>query len=498
MVGIDNKKGFFSVKVKIFMFVFLIILAIAVSTSAVTFYSSVDRINEYYKRCAYDNARNFASMLDGDYLAKLREAVESEEYLSLRDKAEKDGNEELIRRYLGERSLWGGYKKVQDDIALYMSNMTDIKYLYVIAHGGTDAVNDMYLIDAPDEPLYQTGFYEEREKELLGKDLTALREPIINNGVWGNMCNAFCPVYSSYGECVCVVGCDCDMDEIVSERKSLINKLAIGTALVTILIQAAAVLLINKFIANPLKAMTTEMEKFKPSENLTYKEAGVMDLDIHNRDEIGDLYRGIRTMQTNIIDHLNHLSALQQDKLRAEQDIRDKELQIGRLSKETQRDILTGVGSKAAYISKVNELNMAMSERDTEFALVMVDMNKLKEINDSFGHRAGDQYIRGCCRMVCEVFKHSPVYRIGGDEFIVVLQGHDYKERQALVSELRDNFDSRYNQKELKPWFRYSAAVGMAENASYDTSAELVFKRADRSMYEDKERFRSKYGRKSR
>lgn len=61
----DNKKGFFSVKVKIFMFVFLIILAIAVSTSAVTFYSSVDRINEYYKRCAYDNARNFASMLDG-------------------------------------------------------------------------------------------------------------------------------------------------------------------------------------------------------------------------------------------------------------------------------------------------------------------------------------------------------------------------------------------------------------------------------------------------
>ena len=233
MVGIDNKKGFFSVKVKIFMFVFLIILAIAVSTSAVTFYSSVDRINEYYKRCAYDNARNFASMLDGDYLAKLREAVESEEYLSLRDKAEKDGNEELIRRYLGERSLWGGYKKVQDDIALYMSNMTDIKYLYVIAHGGTDAVNDMYLIDAPDEPLYQTGFYEEREKELLGKDLTALREPIINNGVWGNMCTAFCPVYSSYGECVCVVGCDCDMDEIVSERKSLINKLAIGTALLS-------------------------------------------------------------------------------------------------------------------------------------------------------------------------------------------------------------------------------------------------------------------------
>ena len=158
-----------------------------------------------------------------------------------------------------------------------------------------------------------------------------------------------------------------------------------------------------------------------------------MELNIRNRDEIGDLYRGIRKMQTNIIDRLNDLSALQQDKLKAEQDIRDKELQIGRLSKEAKKDMLTGVGSKAAYDSKVNLLNASMSEGDMEFALVMVDMNRLKDINDSCGHKAGDQYIRGCCRMVCEVFKHSPVYRIGGDEFIVVLQGHDYKERQALV-----------------------------------------------------------------
>ena len=124
----------------------------------------------------------------------------------------------------------------------------------------------------------------------------------------------------------------------------------------------------------------------------------------------------------------------------------------------------------------------------------MVDMNKLKDINDSCGHKAGDQYIRGCCRMVCEVFKHSPVYRIGGDEFIVVLQGHDYKERHALVEELRENFDKKYNQTELKPWFRYSAAVGMAENASYDTTVDPVFKRADNAMYEDKKCFKSKYG----
>jgi diguanylate cyclase (GGDEF)-like protein len=124
----------------------------------------------------------------------------------------------------------------------------------------------------------------------------------------------------------------------------------------------------------------------------------------------------------------------------------------------------------------------------------MVDMNKLKPINDKHGHKAGDQYIRGCCRMVCDAFKHSPVYRIGGDEFIVVLQGQDYEDRQSIAEHLRNEFDKKYSQTELDQWFRYSAAVGIAENASFDTSAAVVFKRAENDMYEDKGRFRKKYG----
>ena len=490
----DEKKGFFSVKVKICIFVFLIVLSMAAGTSAVAFYSSANQINDYYKRCTVSNARYFSTMVDGDYLAKLRKTAESAEFQNLRREAMKDDDEEIIREYLRKRGLWEDYVKIQDTIEQYLQNMTDIKYLYVTAHGDKDAVEDMYLIDAPDEPIFQTGCYEKREEELLGLDLTGHIEPTITNGKWGWLCSSFCPVYNSDGECVCIVGCDFDMEEVMNERNRFLIYLIMGALLFTVVVQTISIILINRLIGNPLKAMTIEMKKFSPAENLTYKEAGVMDLNIKNRDEIGDLYHGIRAMQTNIMDRLNDLSALQQDKLKADQDIRDKELQIGRLSKEAKKDMLTGVGSKAAYVSKVNLLNMGMSEGDIEFALVMVDMNKLKDINDSCGHKAGDQYIRGCCRMVCEVFKHSPVYRIGGDEFIVVLQGHDYKERHALVEELRENFDKKYNQTELKPWFRYSAAVGMAENASYDTTVDPVFKRADNAMYEDKKCFKSKYG----
>ncbi|MBO4524318.1 MAG: diguanylate cyclase [Ruminococcus sp.] len=490
----DEKKSFFSVKVKICIFVFIIVFAMATGTSAVAFYSSANQINDYYKRCTTSNARYFSTMVDGDYLAKLRATAESEEFQALRNKAVKYNDEELIKDYLREHGLWDEYVKIQETIEHYLQNMTNIKYLYVTAHGDKDAVEDMYLIDSPDEPVFQTGYYEKREKELLGLDLGNHIEPTITKGEWGWLCSSFCPVYNSDGECVCIVGCDFDMEEVMNERNRFLVYLIMGALIFTVVVQTIAIILINRLIGNPLKSMTIEMKKFNPAENLTYKEAGVMELNIKNRDEIGDLYHGIRAMQMNFIDRLNDLSALQQDKLKAEQDIRDKELQIGRLSKEAQKDMLTGVGSKAAYESKVNLLNVEMSEGDIEFALVMVDMNKLKNINDSCGHKAGDQYIRGCCRMVCEVFKHSPVYRIGGDEFIVVLQGHDYKERHALVENLRRNFDQKYNQTELKPWFRYSAAVGMAENASYDTTVDPVFKRADNAMYEEKKRFKTKYG----
>ena len=128
----------------------------------------------------------------------------------------------------------------------------------------------------------------------------------------------------------------------------------------------------------------------------------------------------------------------------------------------------------------------------------MVDINNLKAINDEHGHRAGDQYIKGCCHMICEVFKHSPVYRIGGDEFAVLLQGSDYVNRKELCQQLRADYERTSAQRDVSPWLRYSAAVGMAEKAADDNSVELVFRRADEAMYRDKVRIKKQYGQQPR
>ena len=200
----------------------------------------------------------------------------------------------------------------------------------------------------------------------------------------------------------------------------------------------------NRSVVKPLNQMTTEMKKFTPSEN--YETAGVINLDIKSRDEINEIYHGIRDMQIHIVDYLRDMNALQEDKQKAEHDLKDKDEQLVQLSRETYTDTLTGVGSKAAYVKKVEELNEEIQQqRDSlEFAIVMVDMNNLKQINDEYGHKAGDQYLQGCCHMICEAFKHSPVYRIGGDEFVVVLIGQDYADRKAKTDQLKADYEKAY------------------------------------------------------
>ena len=57
------------------------------------------------------------------------------------------------------------------------------------------------------------------------------------------------------------------------------------------------------------------------------------------------------------------------------------------------------------------------------FAITILDVNDLKKVNDNEGHKAGDQFIRDACRIICTTFKRSPVFRVGGDEFAVLSQG---------------------------------------------------------------------------
>ena len=89
--------------------------------------------------------------------------------------------------------------------------------------------------------------------------------------------------------------------------------------------------------------------------------------------------------------------------------------------------------------------------------------------------------------VICEVFAHSPVFRIGGDEFAIVLKNNDYYNVDALVKEFNTRLELIAADTEREPWERITAAFGYAIfDSNIDLCADDVFRRADKSMYERK------------
>ena len=148
-------------------------------------------------------------------------------------------------------------------------------------------------------------------------------------------------------------------------------------------------------------------------------------------------------------------------------------------------DALTGVRNKHAYIDAEAELNRRIAEDGApEFAIVALDVNNLKKMNDTRGHAAGDQLLKQSCAIICRIFAHSPVFRVGGDEFTVIAQGEDYTNIETLLAQLRES--NKTNK-------RTGGAIIASGMARYDgdRSVQTVYERADSKMYKEKRRLKS-------
>lgn len=157
--------------------------------------------------------------------------------------------------------------------------------------------------------------------------------------------------------------------------------------------------------------------------------------------------------------------------------------------KLARRDELTGVKNKTAYkeLEKSAQGNIDNGIDYLTFALVVCDTNNLKETNDTKGHAAGDEYIKASARLLCDIFVHSPVFRVGGDEFVVFLRENDYVARYELMDKLHAQV-----QENKRVGAGVILAAGMSEyKPETDSFVSDIFERADKEMYEDKQRLKA-------
>ena len=142
-------------------------------------------------------------------------------------------------------------------------------------------------------------------------------------------------------------------------------------------------------------------------------------------------------------------------------------------------DPLTKVKSKQAYVEKTQKLDEALVNGSApEFGVIVFDLNGLKHVNDTYGHDAGDKYITDGCKIICRHYVHSPVYRVGGDEFVVILSGADYKNRIELIR----SFERMIEENQKNGGIVIASGMDVY-NEEFDSDFISVFNRADQKIY---------------
>ena len=168
------------------------------------------------------------------------------------------------------------------------------------------------------------------------------------------------------------------------------------------------------------------------------------------------------------------------------EDVTDEILETKALKVERDRDGLTGVGNRLAYEHMLQHKNSHPQEIPGS-GFLMCDLNDLKGVNDRFGHDKGDEYIRRSADIIREAFPGAPLFRIGGDEFVVQLDGLGQEQvtRGILAMERAVKAYSDGNV------FPAGIAAGYAFfDPGKDVSLESTLARADTYMYRKKHKMK--------
>jgi diguanylate cyclase (GGDEF)-like protein len=140
----------------------------------------------------------------------------------------------------------------------------------------------------------------------------------------------------------------------------------------------------------------------------------------------------------------------------------------------TKKDPLTGLLNRQAYYADI--------ENDPQdiTAMVSLDMNGLKVLNDTQGHAAGDEALLALASAFTRASKRrQSVYRVGGDEFVIVCRRVPYHDTLRLVKRIRDNIAET----------KYSCSVGYSYSSDGTKPVDVLLKESDEMMYAEKARY---------
>lgn len=238
-------------------------------------------------------------------------------------------------------------------------------------------------------------------------------------------------------------------DEITADFNALVTRIVV-MAFATGLAFVFITILIARTIIRPLKKLD------KVAQDIAHGNLDV-DIDIHSDDEVGTLAQSLAETAKQL------------------------KIKISYINNLAYSDKLTGIKNSTAYLQEVAYIKNDILQKKANFSIFVIDANGLKQVNDNYGHEIGNELIIKVTQMIAEVFGEENVYRIGGDEFAVLLLDVTEAQCEAYCK----SFENVVEMQKGKIWA--SASIGYAVyNQKMDGTYESVFNRADEDMYDKK------------
>ena len=476
----------FSLRKKASLLIIAVVLLISVVGMLFFSKATNDIIKNLYSGQVSEISKTIAVNLDGDSIRDIRDAVlkiydsiDPEDRLYIDVSRDTPEYEEYISSYdsiTRMRQFAYLQRKLRE-----MQDVNNVDCLYIIwADVNTDDI--IYLIDADYQdyyrpgtldPLYNNYYYDFQSLEEGFKPKLSVSKD------YGWLIMAGEPIHDHYGNVVAYAGVEYSIEGIMMLRRKYL--LAVGLLMLVFAALScwAAIRLVDKFVILPINKLSEASIRYYSGGKDT--KAGFADLNIHTGDEIEVLADSMAKMEEDIENYIDNL-------LTTTQELNTTREYAKAVDQMAYKDALTNVRNKRAFLGETVRLNDKLShDENYHFGAAVIDLNDLKLINDNYGHDKGDVAIQQLSHILCDVFRHSPVFRIGGDEFVVVLEGHDYETVDSLHDEFLSELRGRLDDEKAQPWERATAAIGyVLYDPVIDKEVEDVFRRADMKMYENK------------
>ena len=479
----------FPLKAKITVLIVTVIVSIGAITTVTCCSILSNVITKQYSLYSINLANTVAVTVDSRLARSVRdEIMEIYRKTENRVSSEEWGTPEFD----AYTALYADIEKSGDFIALrdQLRKIQDVNNVDCIFLAYLDQASEstVYIVDAAYENTCPPGCFD----PFLEEDYALVKQPekgfstsVTDTEAYGWIVTTEMPVYDD-GEIIAYAGVDISMNDIAAQQWNLIL-IVFGVILFLIVVfSLIGVLAVNHFLIKPIKMLTETSEQYYSPDSAVVRRR-FSELRIRTGDEIETLAEAMAKMENDIDVHIDNLlattKALDSANIRAD-----------RLNMIASLDALTNVQNKRAYYQKTDQLNEAIKNGTAAFGIVMIDLNDLKMINDTFGHEKGDVSIKTLCKILNSVFVHSSVFRIGGDEFVIIPEGEDHEHAKELLRSLKEKLTALNSNEEAEPWERISAAIGYADfDPDSDPDVDSVFQRADRMMYENKQFIKNSY-----